>query len=114
MERAPNAELAKRVNQAFLLLNKGTASPRIVERLMKQYGVSYTQAYRYVQQAKRNNGTVAIPERAAVFTVKQPPTLINRVKKLARAQGLPISHVVRTALEEFLAKKQHAAKQQTS
>lgn len=114
MERSQNSELAKRINQAFILLNKGKESSQIVEHLKKKYGVSHIQAYRYVQQAKHNNGKVGIPENAVVFTVKQPPTLISRVKKFARSQGLPISKVVRTALEEFLAKKDHVGKEQTS
>lgn len=114
MERSQNSELVKRINQAFILLHKGTDSSQIVERLVKKYGVSQIQAYRYVQQAKENNGKMAIPETAVVFTVKLPPTLINRVKKFARSKGLPISKMVRTALEEFLAKQDHVKKEETS
>ena len=114
MERSQNTELAKRINQAYILLSKEKPSSQVVELLMEEYGVSQIQAYRYVQQAKANNGQVAIPEVSVVFTVKQPPSLINRVKKFAKSKGISISKVVRAALEEFLAKKDHVKKGETS
>jgi hypothetical protein len=114
MERSPNSELAKRINEAYVLLQKARSHSQIVERLMEMYGVSQIQAYRYIQQAKENNGKITIPEASAVFTVKLPPTLISRIKKFAKPKGLSISKVVSTALEEFLAKKDHAKKGETS
>jgi predicted DNA binding CopG/RHH family protein len=78
------------------------------------YGVSQIQAYRYIQQAEEIKGKLPIPETSVVFTVKLPPTLINRVKKFARSKGMTISRVVRTALEEFLARKDHGKKGETS
>ena len=114
MERAQNTELAKRINLAYALLSKEKSTPEIVEHLIEKYGVSPVQAYRYIQQAKENNGKVAIPEASVVFTVKVPPSLINRIKKFARSQGMSISKVVRAALEEFLLKRDHGKKGETS
>ena len=114
MERSQNSELARRINQAYVLLSKEKPQSQVVEHLMEEYGVSQMQAYRYVQQAKANNGKIAIPEDSVVFTVKLPPSLINRVKKFAGFKGMSISKVVRTALEEFLAKKAHVKKGETS
>jgi predicted DNA binding CopG/RHH family protein len=114
MERSQNSEMAKRINQAYVLLQKEKAHSQIVERLKEMYGVSQIQAYRYVQQAKEINGKIAIPETSVVFAVKLPPTLINRVKKFARLKGMSISKMVRTAVEEFLAKKDHGKKGETS
>jgi len=81
--------------------------PQIVERLMDKYGVSQIQAYRYIQLAREINQKMVVPESSVVFTVKLPPTLIGRIKKLSRSRKLSISKVVHTALEEFLAKKDH-------
>ena len=114
MERSQNSELAKRINQAYVLLNKEKPQFQIVQHLMEIYGVSQIQAYRYVQQAKANNGKVAIPENSVVFTVKLPPSLIGRIKKFAVFKDMSISKVVRTALEVFLAKKDHGKKGETS
>ena len=114
MERAQNTELAKRINQAFTLLQKNKLQPQIVARLMEKYGVSVNQAYRYIQLAREINEKMAIPESSVVFTVKLPPTLIRRIKKLSGSKGLSISKVVHTALEEFLAKKDHGKKGETT
>ena len=114
MERAQNTELAKRINQAFTLLQNHKPQPHIAERLMQKYGVSQVQAYRYIQLAREINEKMAIPESSVVFTVKLPPTLISRIKKLSGSKGLSISKVVHTALEEFLAKKDHAQKGATT
>ncbi len=114
MERSQNSELARRINQAFTLLQKEKPLPQIVEKLIEKYGVSPIQAYRYISLAKEINEKMAIPESSVVFTVKLPPSLIRRIKKLSGSKGLTISKVVHTALEEFLAKKDHAKKGETS
>lgn len=114
MERSEKSELAKRINQAYVLLKKEKPNSQIVERLMELYGVSQIQAYRYVQQAKENDGKVAIPETSGVFTVKLPLSLIKHIRKFARSRGMSISNVVRTALVEFLGKHDHAKKGETS
>lgn len=114
MERSQNSELAKRINQAFTMLQKDKPQSQIVELLMQKYGVSQIQAYRYIHLAKEISEKMEIPESSVVFTVKLPPTLIRRIKKLSGSKGLSISKVVHTALEEFLAKKDHAKKGETS
>jgi hypothetical protein len=114
MERSQNSELVRRINKAYVLLQKEKSHPQIVEHLAEMYGVSQIQAYRYIQQAEEIKGKLPIPETSVVFTVKLPPTLINRVKKFARSKGMTISRVVRTALEEFLARKDHGKKGETS
>lgn len=114
MERSQNTELAKRINQAYALLNKDRSPSQVVEDLIKKYGVSQIQAYRYVQQAKEMNGKMAIPEASVVFTVKTPSSLIIRIRKYARSKGISISKVVRAALEDFLAKKDYGPKTKAS
>jgi len=114
MKRSQNQELAKRINHTFTLLQKERPQPQIVARLMQQYGVSQIQAYRYIGLARAITGKMVIPESSVVFTVKLPPTLIRRIKKLSGSKGLSISKVVHTALEEFLAKKDHVKKGETS
>jgi hypothetical protein len=106
--------LVKRINQAFAMLQNNKPQPHIAERLIQKYGVSQVQAYRYMQLAREINEKMAIPESSVVFTVKLPPTLIRRIKKLSGSRGLSISKVVHTALEEFLAKKDHAQKGATT
>jgi predicted DNA binding CopG/RHH family protein len=114
MGRSQNSELTRRVNQTFNLLKKGMPHSRIVSRLIEMFGTSRIQAYRYIQKAQENQEKAPIPEDTVVFTVKLPPSLIKRIRRFARSQGLSISKVVRTALEEFLLKKDHGKKGETS
>ena len=114
MERSQNPELSRRINQAFTLLKEGISHSQIVIRLTNMFGISKVQAYRYLQQAKQNKESIQIPENSVVFTVKLPPTLIKRIKLFARSKGTSISKVVKAALEEFLAKKDHGQKRETS
>ena len=107
-------ELTKRINQAYALLKKEQLPSQVIVHLMKRHGVSQIQAYRYVQQAKEISGKMAIPEASVVFTVKIPPSLIARIRKFANSQGMTISKVVSAALEDFLAKKDHVQKRETS
>ena len=114
MERSQNSELAKRINQAYVLLNKDKPQPEVVEYLMKKYGVSRIQAYRYVRLARELTEKMTIPESSVVFTVKLPSSLIKRVKELAGTHGQTISNVTRLALEEFLGKQGNGKKGATT
>ena len=114
MKRAQNSEIVKRINRAYLLLHKEQSQSEVIQQLMETYDVSHIQAYRYVRQAKTNNGEIAIPESSVVFTVKLPPTLIGRIREFSRFKGISISKVVHTALEEFLAKKYDDKKGETN
>jgi hypothetical protein len=110
MERSQNSELARRINQAYVLLNEGKLQPEVVKILMKKYGVSQIQAYRYVRLAKELSKKMLIPESSVVFTVKLPASLIKRARDLAGIHGQTISNVTRLALEEFLAKQENGKK----
>src|SRR6476619_4291643 len=114
MARSQNSELSVRINQAFIFLNDGLPHSQIVNRLVDMFGTSKIQAYRYLQQAKSNQQKIPIPENSAVFTVKLPPSLIKSIKNTARSRGMSISKTVRTALEDFLATKDHGQRKEAS
>ena len=114
MERSQNSELARRINQAFVLLKKESSLSQITTRLMEKFGVSKIQAYRYVQKAKENKEKLTIPENSVVFTVKLPSSLIKGVRKFSSSKGMSIGKVVRIALEEFLAKKNYGSQRAAS
>lgn len=114
MKRSQKPELAERINVAFTLLKKELPDSQIVNQLMKKFGVSKIQAYRYVQQAKSNKELMVVPEPTIVFTVKLPPSLISQIRNFANFKGMSISRVVRTALEDFLAKMDHGQRTRAS
>jgi predicted DNA binding CopG/RHH family protein len=89
---------------ALDLLKKQTSPHEVVASLVARFDLSARQAYRYLQHAQRVTKPLALPEPKAVFTVKLPPRLIQRVRRRARARGQPISEVVTEALQEFLTK----------
>lgn len=114
MERSPNSELTRRINEAFILLDKGLVHSEIINRLADRFGTSKIQAYRYLQQAKSNRMRMPIPETSLVFTVKLPPALIKRIKNIAQSQEMSISQTVRRALEDFIAIADHGSRKETS
>jgi len=113
MKRSRNSELAERINQAYVLLSE-YKQPEVVKLLIKKYGVSPIQAYRYIRLARELNEKMTIPENSVVFTVKLPSSLINQVRELAGTQGHTISKLTRLALEEFLAKQENGKKGATT
>src|SRR5258706_11280033 len=100
-DRAGGGEHAGRVNAAAELAEAGLPAAEAARVLAGRFGCSVRQARRYVEQAAAS-GRVAVPEQAAVFTVKLPVRLAAAVREHAAASGRTISAVVAQALEEFL------------
>src|SRR6266851_6697575 len=101
--RAGGGEHAERVNAAAELAEGGVPAAEAARVLAGRFGCSPRQARRYADQAAAS-GRVAVPEPAAVFTVKLPVRLAAAVREHATASGRTISAVVAQALEEFLAR----------
>jgi hypothetical protein len=99
MARANEAEKARRLNRARDLLPQFEHLPEAVERLAHDCAISPRQAYRYLQQAQRLKEPVPIHEPKIAFTIKLPRRLVQRVRKYAGRQGVPISEVVSRALQ---------------
>ena len=89
---------------ALDLLKKKISPQEVVSSLEVKFGLSARQAYRYLQQAQRTTTPLALPEPKAVFTVKLPTSLIQRVRQIARRRRQPISDLVAQALEDWLTK----------
>ncbi len=100
-DRAGGGEHAGRVNAAAELAEAGLPAAEAARVLAGRFGCSVRQARRYVGQAAAS-GRVAVPEQAAVFTVKLPVRLAAAVREHAAASGRTISAVGAQALEEFL------------
>ena len=98
MSRASEAQKAERLNHARKLLQQFQELPVAVERLANDFAISPRQAYRYLQQAQQLRKPVAVAETKLAFTVKLPPSLIQRVRLYASVKQLSISEVVNRAL----------------
>ncbi|WP_249011273.1 hypothetical protein [Conexibacter sp. DBS9H8] len=90
-------EYAVRVNRAVALLGE-SSPPAAVRALAVEHGLSERQARRYVQAARRYPAGVRVPERAAVFTVRLPESLITRVRDAAALSGMSLSATTAQAL----------------
>ena len=105
MSRASDAEKDERLNRARALLREFDHLPDVVEHLARVCSISPRQAYRYVKQAQRLSGPVAITEPKLAFTVKLPRDLIQRVRLYASVKKLSISEVVSRALLALLPRR---------
>jgi len=111
MERASKPELAQRINRAFSLLEKKVAHQQVIQLLKEEFGVSDIQAYRYIQQAKKNTTLLPIPESTKIFTTKLALSLIAKIKVFSKSVGIPINQVISHALEDYLTKQGNGQKE---
>ncbi len=102
MGRASDTQKTERLNRARTLLREFDQLPDAVERLAQDCSISRRQAYRYLQEAHRLKEPLAVTEPKLAFTVKLPPSLIQRVRLYASVKNLSISEVVGRALLAML------------
>ena len=94
MKRSSASERASRVNIALALIKKYSSNSQVVSKLMKRYGVSERQAYRYVKDAEQCKTPLPIPEEKIVFTVKLPSNLVEQIREFSRSMRGSISDTV--------------------
>lgn len=102
MKRSSKSELAQRINRAFSLLEQQVTPPKVIQILKEEFSVSAIQAYRYVQQAKKNSSLLPVPESNRIFTTTLADHLIDRVKLASKSMEIPINQVISRALEVYL------------
>jgi len=102
MSKSSTAERNHRINLTISLLKQLPSSRQVVIELIKRYGISSRQAYRYVQEAQDTNSLLPVPEQKIVFTVKLPWSLVQRLREFANAAGHSLSDLTSQALERFL------------
>jgi len=100
--RSSDSERARRVNAAIALLKKPTRKAEVVSAIMRRFGISRRQAYRYIHSAEMAGKPMEMPEQKVVFTVKLPQGLAARIRRLADSSERTLSAVVAQALETFL------------
>ncbi len=102
MRRSSKSELAQRINRAFLLLEQQVSSHQVIQIVKEEFSVSQIQAYRYVQQAKKNTALLPVPESTRLFTTKLTDSLIDQIKLASKSMEMPINQVISQALEDYL------------
>lgn len=112
MKRASKSELAQRINYAFSLLEQQVAPQQVIQNLQEKFGVSEIQAYRYVQQAKKNTSLLPVPESTKIYTTKLAYSLIQRMKVFSKSIGVPTNQVISQALEDYLKRQGNGQKEE--
>ena len=103
MPRSTKADKARQLNAAYRLLQRNIALPEAAQRLVRQFGLSLRQAYRYLEEAAELDAQVEVVEAAVPVTLKLPPTTVRALRAYARRSGLTIGVIVGRALGAFLA-----------
>jgi predicted DNA-binding transcriptional regulator YafY len=94
MTRATAAEKVERLNHARVVVARLRHLPDAVEQMVRDYGVSPRQAYRYLQQARQLKAPMPVRETTVAFTVKLSRTLVHRLRQYAASSGLTLSEIV--------------------
>jgi uncharacterized membrane protein len=103
MPRSTKADKARQLNAAYRLLQRNITLPEAAQRLVRQFGLSLRQAYRYLEEAAELDAQVEVVEAAVPVTLKLPPTTVRALRAYARSSGLTIGVIVARALAAFLA-----------
>ena len=103
MARSTRTERAQRVNAAFDLIAQGYHLTDAAEALVKQFGLSLRQAYRYLREAQRIKAPVAVCAPTIPITIKVPGEVVVKLRAYAQASGVTIGETVARAVLRFLA-----------
>ncbi len=98
MARATDAQKAKRLNGARILLRKHNRLPEAAERLARGWSISKRQAYRYLEQAQQLKHPMPVEDAKVSFTVKLSRRLVERLRRYGASTGLTLSEIVSRAL----------------
>ena len=102
MPKSTHSVRAERINVAFGLIQKHPQISDAVADMMRIYGLSKRQAYRYLEMAKQLTEPIPVPDQKIAFTVKLSIGLIQKLRQHAQLRGLTLSELVGQALEAFL------------
>jgi len=104
MGRSTHSERAQRLNAAFDLVATGYALDEAADALIKTFGLSRRQAYRYLQEAQGLKRPVDVPEPIIPFTIKMPESMVTQLRSYAQTSGLTIGETVTRAVRAMLTK----------
>jgi transposase-like protein len=102
MNRSSNSEQAQRMNIALELMKEYNSMAKAAAALAERFGISRSQAYRYVRKAQAAGKEVPVPDPKIPFTIKLSQDLIQKLRRYAGSTGKSLSEIVAQALEAFL------------
>jgi predicted DNA-binding transcriptional regulator YafY len=102
MTRSTDAQKAERLNAAHRLLSGGTELPNAAAMLVRDFGLSRRQAYRYLEEAAAIGHPVPITEPSIPITLKIPGDVVRDLRGYSAVSGLTLGEIVARAISRFL------------
>lgn len=102
MTRSSAPEHAERINAALELLKEYDSPAKAAAEVAVRFGISRSQAYRYVRKAGAMSEKMVVPGHKIPFTIKLSQDLIQALREYTVSTGKTLSEVVTQALESFL------------
>jgi len=102
MTRSSAPEHAERLNAAMELLKEYNSPAKAAAEVAVRFGVSRSQAHRYVRKAGAMTEKMVVPGHKIPFTIKLSQDLIGTLREYTVSTGRTLSEVVTQALESFL------------
>ncbi len=103
MIRSTQAQKAERLRAARRLLANNVGMAEAALALSRESGLSLRQAYRYLEEARKQEPSVSAPQPSVTISLKMPADLAQRLQAHAGASNLTASEVMRRAVTAFLA-----------
>ena len=103
MIRSTQAQKAERLRAARRLLANNVGMAEAALALSRESGLSLRQAYRYLEEARKQEPSVSAPQPSVTISLKMPADLAGRLQAYAAASNLTASEVMRRAVAAFLA-----------
>lgn len=100
--RSTDAQKAERLNAAHRLLERGIDLADAATRLMRDFGLSRRQAYRYLEEASVIGRPVPIKEPSVPITLKIPDSVVQELRRYSAVSGLTLGEIVSRAVKTFL------------
>ena len=102
MTRSSAPEHAERINAALEVLKEYNCPAKAAAEVAVRFGISRSQAYRYVRKAGALSEKMVVPDHKIPFTIKLSQDLIQALREYTASTGRTLSEVVTQALESFL------------
>jgi hypothetical protein len=102
MTRSSAPEHALRINAALELIKEFDSPAKAAVVLAGRFGISRSQAYRYLRKAGAMSVEIPIPEPKVPFTVKLSPDLVQAIRQYALSTEKTLGEVVTQAVETFI------------
>ena len=103
MIRSTQAQKAERLRAARRLLASNIGMAEAALALSRENGLSLRQAYRYLEEARKQEPSVSAPQPSVTISLKMPADLAGSLQAYAAASNLTASEVMRRAVAAFLA-----------